>query len=61
MAEGPLLSLSEQHLQSRFPRRENPNAALNWRVEKMRLSKDKTSLAYNGFLTLDGILPETFE
>jgi hypothetical protein len=30
-------------------------------VEKMRLSKDKTSLTYNDFLTLDGIPPEAFE
>ena len=26
----------------------------------MRLSKDKTSLTYNDFLTLNGIPPETF-
>jgi len=30
-------------------------------VEKMRLSKDKTQLVYNDFLTLAGIPPETFE
>ena len=34
---------------------------LNWRVEKMKLSKDKTSLVYNAFLTLDGIPPKTFD
>jgi predicted helicase len=34
---------------------------LNWRVEKMRLSKDKTQIVYNDFLTLVGIPPETFE
>ena len=34
---------------------------LNWRVEKMRLSKDKTSLTYNEFLTLRGIPPEAYE
>ena len=28
---------------------------LNWRVEKMRLTKDKTVLNYNPFLTLAGI------
>ena len=33
---------------------------LDWRVEKMRLSKDKTQLRYNGFLTLDGIPAEAF-
>jgi predicted helicase len=34
---------------------------LDWRVEKMRLSRDKTSLTYSQFLTLGGIPPETFE
>ena len=33
---------------------------LDWRVEKMRLSKDKTQLRYNSFLTLDGIPSEVF-
>lgn len=28
---------------------------LDWRVEKMRLSKERTQLRYDGFLTLDGI------
>jgi predicted helicase len=40
---------------------ENPDEPLNWRVEKMRLSKDKTQLKYNDFLTLAGIPPEAFE
>jgi hypothetical protein len=40
---------------------ENPKEQLNWRVEKMRLSKDKTTLVYNEFLTLKGIPPETYE
>jgi predicted helicase len=59
--------LAELHVgyeqQPEFPlrRRENPNSPLNWRVEKMRLTKDKSSLTYNDFLTLDGIPPETFE
>jgi predicted helicase len=59
--------LAELHIgyeqQPEFPlrRRENPHSPLNWRVEKMRLSKDKSSLTYNDFLTLDGIPPETFE
>ncbi|MDE0325344.1 MAG: N-6 DNA methylase [Candidatus Poribacteria bacterium] len=34
---------------------------LNWRVEKMKLSKDKTSLIYNDFLTLSGIPPKVFD
>jgi predicted helicase len=39
---------------------ETPGRSLNWRVEKMRLSKDKTQLLYNNFLTLAGIPPATF-
>ncbi len=35
--------------------------ALDLRVERMKLSKDKTSLIYNDSLTLDGIPPEVFE
>ncbi len=34
---------------------QNPDAQLDWRVVKMKLSKDKTSLTYNDFLTLSGI------
>ena len=34
---------------------------LNWRVEKMALSKDKTQLRYNEFLTLSGIPAEAYE
>ena len=32
-----------------------------WRVEKMKLSKDKTQLIYNDFLTLDGIPAQAFD
>ncbi len=39
---------------------ENDEVALNWRVEKMKLSKDKTQLIYNEFLTLAGIPPKVF-
>ena len=39
---------------------ETPGAPLDWRVEKMRLSKDRTQLTYNRFLTLDGIPPAAF-
>ena len=42
-------------------RLENKDARLNWRAERMRLSKDKTQLVYNDFLTLGGIPPESFE
>ena len=34
---------------------QTPDVPLNWRVEKMKLSRDKTALIYNDFLTLDGI------
>ena len=34
---------------------ETPGMPIDWRVEKMKLSKDKTQLRYNDFLTLDGI------
>ena len=34
---------------------ETEGMTVDWRVEKMRLSKDKTQLKYNGFLTLAGI------
>ncbi len=40
---------------------ETPGVPLEWRVEKMKLSKDKRSLIYNDFLTLSGIPPEVFE
>ena len=38
-----------------------PNQPLNWRVERMKLSKDKRWLIYNDFLTLSGMPPEVFE
>ena len=40
---------------------ETPGLPIDWRVEKMRLSKDKTQLKYNDFLTLDGIPPEVYD
>ena len=40
---------------------EKEDMPLDWRVKKMRLSKDKTRLQYNDFLTLDGIPPETYD
>ena len=39
---------------------EAPDAPLDWRVDKMRLSRAKTQLRYNDFLTLDGIPAEVF-
>ena len=49
--------------QPQYPLRwiENDAAPLSYRVEKMRLSRDKTQLAVNDFLTLDGIPPEAFD
>ena len=40
---------------------ENREVPINWRVEKMKLSKDKTQLVYNDFLTLEGIPPKVFD
>ena len=40
---------------------QNLNVSLDWRVERMKLSKDKTSLIYNDFLTLSGIPPKVFD
>ena len=50
---------------------ESPEIQLDWRVEKMKLSKcvksschplgDKTQLVYNKFLTLDGIPAKAYE
>ena len=41
--------------------RESQSQGLTYRVEKMRLGRDKSSLIYNDFLTLSGIPPETYE
>ncbi|MDR3772276.1 MAG: hypothetical protein P4L26_02945 [Terracidiphilus sp.] len=41
-------------------RREAEGKKLNWRVEKMALSKDKTQLRYNEFLTLSGIPSDVY-
>ena len=40
---------------------QNPDVPLDWRVEKMKLSKDKTSLVYNDFLTISGIPEKAFD
>ena len=40
---------------------ETPGMTVDWRVEKMKLSKDKTQLKYNDFLTLDGIPTEVYD
>ena len=51
----------EQQPEYPLKRIEAPDKPLDWRVEKMKLSKDKRSLIYNDFLTLSGIPPEVFE
>jgi predicted helicase len=51
----------ENHPEYPLQRLENKDAPLNWRVEKMKLSKDKTQLIYNDFLAFGGIPPEVFE
>ena len=45
----------------RIKKIETPGKPLDWRVEKMKLSKDKTQLVYNDFLTLDGIPAKAFD
>jgi predicted helicase len=40
---------------------ENPDKPLNWRVNKMKLTRNKTEIIYNDFLTLAGIPPAAFE
>ena len=40
---------------------ETPNMQVDWRVERMKFSKDKTQIRYNDYLILDGISPEVFE
>ena len=40
---------------------QTPDVPLNWRVEKMKLSKDKSSLIYNEFLTLANVPTKAFD
>ena len=40
---------------------QNPDVPLNWDVEKMKLSKDKTSLVYNDFLTISNIPKKIYD
>ncbi len=59
--------LAELHVnyegQPEYPleRIENPDARLDWRVEKMRLTKDRSSIIYNDFLTLGRVPAGAFE
>ena len=51
----------EYEKQAEYPLERRETDKLNWRVERMALSKDKTQLKYNEFLTLSGIPPEVYE
>jgi len=51
----------EQQPEYPLTKTEKAGEKLDYRVTKMRLSKDKTSLIYNQFLTLSGIPPDTYE
>jgi len=51
----------EYEQQPEYPLDREETSKLNWRVEKMSLSKDKTQLKYNSFLTLSNIPPQVYE
>jgi len=59
--------LAEMHVnyesaeEYKLERIENKEVKLDWRVEAMKLSKEKDTLFYNDFLTLRGIPPEVFD
>jgi predicted helicase len=59
--------LAELHInyekQAEYPLKwiEDEDAKVHYRVDKMTLSKDKTQIIYNDFVTLSGIPPEVFE
>ncbi|MPM48910.1 hypothetical protein SDC9_95637 [bioreactor metagenome] len=40
---------------------EAPGKPLNWRVQKMKLSPDKTAVIYNDFLTLTGVPLQVYD
>jgi len=40
---------------------ENPEARLDWRVDAMKLGKDRSAVRYNDFLTLEGIPERVFD
>jgi Type ISP C-terminal specificity domain len=51
----------EQQPEYPLAKREKEGEKLDYRVTKMRLSKDKTTLTHNQFLTLSDIPKETFD
>lgn len=50
----------ESQKEFKLKRIENKEVKLDWRVEAMKLTKDKSAIIYNDFLTLSGIPPEVF-
>jgi predicted helicase len=51
----------EKQPQYKLEQIEDPKAEVTFRVERMKLSKDKTELTYNDFLKLRGIPAATFD
>ena len=51
----------EDQPEYKLAKKEKAGEKLNYRVTKMRLSKDKTTLTYNDFLTLSDIPKETYD
>ena len=51
----------EQPPKYKLTKVEKKREKLDYRVKKMKLSKDKTMLIYNNFLTLSGIPKETYD
>jgi predicted helicase len=51
----------EQQPEYTLTKMEKKGEKLDYRVTKMKLSKDKTTLVYNKFLTLSGIPKETYD
>jgi predicted helicase len=54
-------STTNNNPNTRLTKVEKAGEKLDYRVTKMKLNKDKTSLIYNQFLTLSGIPKETYE
>ncbi len=51
----------EQQPEYKLTKVEKKGEKLDYRVKKMKLSKDKTTLIYNQFLTLSGVPKEAYE
>ena len=51
----------EQQPEYKLTKVEKKGEKLDYRVTKMKLGKDKTTLVYNQFLTLSGIPKETYD